>query len=152
MLVTHSIGEVATLLQIAPSALRYYEAEGLLPDVERSPSGQRRFSDRDVEACRVIDCLKRSGLTIKDIQGFMVMVREGDATLRDRLNLFLGRREAVEAEIRQLESVRAVLDFKAWYYERAVNAGTEDAVRTLDRHQIPAQHRGAQDALAGRHV
>ena len=75
----YTVGEVAKLLNVAPSTLRYYESEGLLPEVERTESGRRRYSDRDVEACRVIECLKASGLSIKDIRDFMEMVQHGDA-------------------------------------------------------------------------
>lgn len=146
---SHAIGEVATMLGIAPSTLRYYEAEGLLPTVGRTTSGRRRFADRDLEACRVIECLKRSGLSIKEIKDFMGMVAEGDATLTDRLALFEGRRAAVERQLEELRLVRAVLDYKTWYYQQAVAAGTEDAVRSATVADIPPEHRAAQAHLAG---
>lgn len=146
---TYTIGEVATMLELAPSTLRYYEGEGLLPGLGRTPGGRRQFSDTDVEACRVIECLKRSGLSIKQIKDFMGMVREGDSTLTARLQLFLDRREVVERELEELRSVLAVLDFKAWYYEQAIAAGSEDAVRALEPAQVPARHRSAKGFLAG---
>lgn len=144
----YSIGEVAQKLGVAPSALRYYEAEGLLPAVERTTGGRRLFSQKDVEACRVIECLKRSGLSIKDIKDFMDMVRQGDATLQGRLTLFQGRKESLEREIKELHNVLAVLDFKTWYYQQAVSAGTESAVQNLPPEQIPGQHRAAHAFLA----
>lgn len=145
----YTISEVASRLGVAPSTLRYYESEGLLPAVERTASGRRQFSDRDVEACRVIECLKRSGLSIKQIKDFMRMVVDGDATLGDRLALFRARRQAVEQEMRELEQVLGVLDFKTWYYEQAVAAGSEGAVRSLRPEKIPARHRRAHAYLAG---
>lgn len=146
---THTIGEVATRLGLAASTLRYYEREGLLPQVGRTTSGRRSFTDQDVEACRVIDCLKKSGLSIKEIKDFMGMVLEGDSTLSARLELFRGRREAVEREIAELQSVLGVLDFKTWYYEQAVAAGSEDAVRALPEAQIPTGHQRATRRLSG---
>lgn len=145
----YTIGEVAAQLGVAPSTLRYYEREGLLPAVERSASGRRAFSDQDSEACRVIDCLKTSGLSIRQIKAFMDMVVEGDATLPERLELFRERKEAMEREMRELQQVLDVLEFKTWYYEQAVAAGTEGAVRALPTDRIPAEHRGAQAHLAG---
>ena len=145
----YSIGAVAQRLGVAASTLRYYESEGLLPAVTRTAGGRRQFSQRDLEACRVIECLKRAGLTIRQIKDFMDMVSEGDATLSGRLALFQGRKEIVEREIQDLQRVLAVLDFKAWYYEQAIAAGTEDAVRSLPARGIPQHHRVAAAYLSG---
>ena len=137
------------MLGVATSALRYYEAEGLLPAVERSEGGRRRYSDADLGALRVVECLKRSGLSIKEIKAFMDMCVEGDTTLADRLELFRNRREVVRREIDALREVLDVLAFKPWSYEQAVAAGTEDAVRALPSARTPDQHRAAKDYLAG---
>lgn len=145
----YSIGEVAQIMGVATSTLRYYESEGLLPTVERSASGRRHYSDAEVEACRVIECLKQSGLSIKETKAFMDMCLKGDATLEDRLELFRNRREAVRREIDALRDILDVLNFKAWYYEKAVAAGTEEAVRALPLEHTPAEHRSARDFLAG---
>lgn len=147
---THSVGEVARMLDVPASTLRYYESEGLLPALSRSAGGRRQFSDADVEACRVIGCLKESGLSIKRIKGFMNMVIEGDRTLEGRLELFRDRRDALREEIKQLQDTLAILEFKCWYYETAVEAGTEDAVRGMRVDQIPPAHRKAKAALGGR--
>ena len=146
---SYSVGEVAAMMGVATSALRYYEAEGLLPAVERSEGGRRRYSDADLGALRVVECLKRSGLSIKEIKAFMDMCVEGDTGLADRLELFRNRREVVRREIDALREVLDVLDFKTWYYEQAVAAGTEDAVRALPSARTPDQHRAAKDYLAG---
>lgn len=146
----YSVGEVAQILGIAPSALRYYESQGLLPSLERTSSGRRQFFDTDLEACRVIDCLKKAGLSIKDIKAFMDMVVEGDSTLAGRLALFRKRRAALSQEIEEMKTVLAVLDFKTWYYEQAVQAGSENTVRSLPPSEIPAEHRLAKDFLEGR--
>lgn len=146
---SYTISEVATLLGVTPSTLRYYESEGLLPAVGRTSSGRRLFTDKDVEACRVIECLKRSGLSISQIRDFMHMVTDGDETLGDRLALFRRRREAVERDMRELKRVLDVLDYKVWYYEQAVANGTESAVSSMAVEEIPAKHRAARTYLTG---
>ena len=62
----YTIGQISEMFQLPISTLRYYDKEGLFPDLERS-SGIRRFSEKEIEALRVIECLKKSGLEIKDI-------------------------------------------------------------------------------------
>ncbi|MCI9596743.1 MAG: MerR family transcriptional regulator [Firmicutes bacterium] len=67
----YTVGEMAKVLGIPASTLRYYDKEGLLPFVERSSGGIRMFTDKDYEWLKVIECLKRSGLSIKDIKTFI---------------------------------------------------------------------------------
>ena len=62
----YTIGQVSEMFHLPVSTLRYYDKEGLFPNLERS-SGIRRFSDKEIEALRVIECLKKSGVEIKDI-------------------------------------------------------------------------------------
>ena len=83
----YTVGEMAKKLNVAPSTLRYYDKEGLLPCVERSSSGTRMFSDQDYEWLRMIGCLKRSGMSIKDIKRFTDWYMEGDSTIGCRLEL-----------------------------------------------------------------
>ena len=59
----YSIGEVSKMFDLPVSTLRYYDKEGLFPNMQRV-SGIRKFSDNEIEAIRVIECLKKSGLEI----------------------------------------------------------------------------------------
>ena len=70
----YTIGQMAEKLGVAPSTLRYYDKEGLLPFVERTAGGIRIFSDGDLETLKIINCLKDTGMQIKDIRNFMAMV------------------------------------------------------------------------------
>ena len=111
----YTIGQVSEMFCLPVSTLRYYDKEGLFPQMERT-SGMRRFGEREIEALRVIECLKRSGLEIRDIKRFMDWCMEGSSTYPQRLELFETQRAAVEAEIERLERVLDILRFKCWYY------------------------------------
>ena len=62
----NTIGEISKMFGLPISTLRYYDKEGLFPNMKRS-SGIRIFSESEIEALRVIECLKKTGLEIKDI-------------------------------------------------------------------------------------
>ena len=66
----YTIGQVSEMFGLPVSTLRYYDKEGLFPNMKRE-SGIRKFDDREIEALRVIECLKKSGLEIRDIKQFM---------------------------------------------------------------------------------
>ena len=63
----YSIGQVAEMFGLPISTLRYYDKQGLFPNMERV-SGIRKFSEVEIEALRIIECLKKAGMEIKDIR------------------------------------------------------------------------------------
>ena len=68
---SYSIGEISKMMNVAPSTLRYYEKEGLLPFIKRSESGIRVFGESDFGWFSIIHCLKQAGMSIKDIKKYM---------------------------------------------------------------------------------
>ena len=134
----YTIGQISEMFHLPISTLRYYDKEGLFPDIERQ-SGIRKFSEKEVEALRAIECLKASGLEIKDIKQFMAWVREGNATYVQRKQLFEDRRAAVEEEMRQLEKTLAMIRFKCWYYETALRDGNEDGISAMLPDHLPPE-------------
>ena len=127
----YSIGEVSRMFDLPASTLRYYDKEGLLPHIQRQGTGIRRFDQRTIEALRVIECLKKSGMEIKDIKQFMAWCAEGPATYGQRLELFRQQRAKVEQEMARLEKTLAMIDFKCWYYSQAVATGSEAFTDTI---------------------
>ena len=73
----YTVGEMAKVMGVPASTLRYYDNEGILPCVERSNGGIRMFTDKDYEWLKVVECLKKSGLSIKDIKAFTEMIDRG---------------------------------------------------------------------------
>ena len=145
----YTVGEMAKRLGIAPSTLRYYDKEGLLPFVERSGSGIRMFKDSDYEWLQIIECLKKTGMQLKDIRVFVEMAMEGDDTIEPRLALIRQQREAVLAQIEALLETLRTLDFKCWYYETAKAAGTTDVPREMPLDQLPEELRAVRLKLRG---
>lgn len=143
----YTVGEMAKLMGIPASTLRYYDQEGLLPFLERSKGGIRMFNEDDYATLQVIDCLKKSGLSLKEIKAFIALAAEGDASLDQRLAMFQRRREAVLAQIQELQNTLALLEYKCWYYQTAQAAGTENAVRDLPPEKIPPEHQAAKSRL-----
>ena len=75
----YTIGQVSTMFDLPVSTLRYYDKEGFFPNLERK-GNIRYFSDNELEALRTIECLKKSGLEIKDIKQFFIWVSEGSSS------------------------------------------------------------------------
>ena len=69
----YTIGQVSEMFHLPISTLRYYDKEGLFPSLERQ-GNIRKFSDKELDELRMIECLKKSGLEIKDIKQFFKFV------------------------------------------------------------------------------
>ncbi len=140
----YTIGQVAEMFDLPISTLRYYDKQGLFPQLTRE-SGIRKFSDNEIEALRVIECLKKSGLEIKDIKLFMEWCAEGSATYSNRFELIHRQKERVEAEIQQLHKTLDMLTYKCWYYTQVMKDGSEDTAKALTPDGLPEDIRRAYD-------
>lgn len=140
----YTIGQVSKMFDIPVSTLRYYDKEGLFPSMKRQ-GGIRQFSDDEFEALHVIDCLKRSGLEIKDIKRFMQWCTEGPSTYTQRKELFECRRKVVLEQINQLEKALAMLEFKCWYYDTAIKDGNEERLENMLPDNLPPREQALYD-------
>ena len=145
----YTVGEMAKRLGVAPSTLRYYDQEGLLPFVERSEGGIRVFKESDYEWLQVIGCLKKTGMQLRDIKTFIEMAMQGDQTIEPRLALITKQKESVKAQIEELEETLRTLEFKEWYYNTAKENGTTSVPRNMTLDELPKEFREVRLKLRG---
>ena len=137
----YTVGEMAKRLGVPASTLRYYDKEGLLPFVERSSGGIRMFQDSDFEWLQVIGCMKKAGMSIRDIRRYIEMALQGDDTIDLRLEMFRHQREVLQRQMAELQHTMEMVEYKCWYYETAKARGTTDAPQSMDESEIPEQFR-----------
>ena len=137
---TYTVGEIAKKLNIAPSALRYYDKEGLLPFVERSSGGIRIFREEDMDWLELIECMKHTGMPIKEIKHFIDYCVEGDSRINERLSIIRNQRDRVLAEIEHLQTRLSMLEFKTWFYEEAQRRGTCSFYEIATPDDIPLEY------------
>ena len=133
----YTVGEMAKMLDVPASTLRYYDKEGLLPFVERSPGGIRMFQESDYGWLKIISCLKKAGMPLKDIREYINLALQGDETIEQRLELFYKQREILRAQMAELQETLDTLDYKCWYYETAMKDGNEDAINAMLPDKLP---------------
>ena len=140
----YTIGQVAEMFGLPISTLRYYDKQGLFPNMERV-SGIRRFSEQEIEALRVIECLKKAGMEIRDIRQFMDWCVGGPATYPQRKAMFEDRKAHMEAEIAHMNRALDMLKFKCWYYEQAIRDGNEEKLAAMIPDELPEDIRRAYE-------
>lgn len=98
---SYTISQVAKMMGVTPSTLRYYDKEGLLPNVKRV-NGIRVFEDTDFPWLRILNCLKGTGMPIRQIKKYVDLCAEGDATLEQRYAIIKEQRQHVLDQIERL--------------------------------------------------
>ena len=137
----YTVGEMAKKLGVPASTLRYYDKEGLLPFVKRSSGGIRMFQDSDFEWLQVIGCMKKAGMSIRDIRRYIEMALQGDDTIDLRLEMFRHQREVLQRQMAELQHTMEMVEYKCWYYETAKARGTTKIPQSMDESEIPEQFR-----------
>lgn len=135
----YTVGEIAKLLGVTASTLRYYDKEGLLPFVERSSGGIRMFREFDIEWLRVIECMKKAGMSIKDIRQYIELALKGDDTIELRLMMFRRQKEVLQQKMAEMQHTMAMVEYKCWYYETAKAAGTVEVPQNMKESDVPKQ-------------
>lgn len=144
---TYTVGEMAKLLGIPASTLRYYDKEGLLPNIKRTSGGIRVFRDSDFQWLHVIECMKKAGMPIKDIRRYIELSIQGDSTIEERLQMFRHQRQVLLNQIEELKHTLRMVDYKCWYYETAQKAGTVEIPRDMLLSDIPQPYRDIRKEL-----
>lgn len=134
----YTIGEISNKFNLSISTIRYYDKEGLFPNIERK-NGIRQFSESDVESILMIECLKSSGMQIKDIKQFLDWCNQGDETLQKRYDMFNEQKEKVLSQIEELKKALNLINYKCWYYQEAIKQGSDKSIKNLDIKDMPYQ-------------
>ena len=133
-----TIGEVAERMNISISTIRFYDKEGLLLGLKRNKGGIGIFDQQDMEVLQLIECLKKSGMQIKDIKQFIKWCSLGDQTLQLRKEMFGKQKANIEQKIKELEHALSLIEYKCWYYQEALKDGNEKRVKQLTPEQMPS--------------
>ena len=128
---SYTISEAAEKTGLPPSTIRFYDKEGLLPNIKRK-NGIRVFEDMDLRLMGLLTCLKNTGMPIKRIRDYVELTSKGDETLQKRYEIIKAQRQFVLDQIEQLQYYLEELDFKDWYYNKALAAGSESAINLDD--------------------
>lgn len=115
----YSIGRFAEIVQLHMDTLRYYEKEHLIR-VERDASGRRAYTDADIRWVGFIKRLKETGMPIREIREYALLRDQGDATLRERLQMLEKHRAFVLAEQAKWDANLSHLETKIKTYQEQI--------------------------------
>ena len=116
-----TIQEAAKATGLTPHTLRYYERVGLIHPIDREQNTRRRYSSDDIGWIDFITKLRATGMSIKDMQTYAALQRQGDATLPQRVEMLKALRDNVEKRIDELNEHLKLVYYKIDIYEKIVS-------------------------------
>ena len=117
------IGALAQRTGRSIHTIRWYEAQGLIPGVERDGGGRRVYVDLHIGWLELMDRLRRSGMSIAEMRAYTALVKLGRTTLRQRREMLLAHRERVRETIAEHRAALRLIDAKVGFYDDWIATG-----------------------------
>lgn len=136
--VNRRIFTVYTMMQVCREtdmtyqALKFYCNEGLVPNVKRDKNNRRVFDERDVKWIKDLVCLKKCGMSIREMKEYLELCLQGESSIPQRKEMLVKKQEALRASIKELEDSVAYIDWKQNFYDEVL-AGKRPYVSNLIR-------------------
>ena len=118
----YSIKDIASICDLSVHTIRFYDKEGLLPFVTSNNSGNRQFSETDLEMVKLICCLKNSLMQVKEIKRYIDLFMQGESTAPLRRQMMIDQRKSILAQISDLKKQLNIIELKIAYYDSNQNA------------------------------
>lgn len=129
---TYSIKEVAALVGLPPSTLRYYEDVSVIPAIARdSSSGHRIYTEGDLELLTWVACLSASGMSIADMREYVRSGLGAERDVAEFISLLEQQDARLQEEAQIIELRREFLRTKIEYW-RAMKSGDAPEAERLD--------------------
>ena len=111
------IAEAASKSGLSIDTIRYYEKSGILPEIQRGPDGQRRFSSENVEWLSLLSSLRDTGMSTETMRRFAALYRAGDHTIPERKEILVAHSELLKKRRAELDRCEKLLAYKISIYE-----------------------------------
>jgi len=111
-----TIQEVSETTGLSAHTLRYYERIGLIHPIEREENTRRLYTEDDIGWIDFLLKLRATGMSIKDMQKYAELQRQGEETLPERVEMLKALRENVEARMSELNEHLKLISYKIEIY------------------------------------
>jgi DNA-binding transcriptional MerR regulator len=115
-----TIREVAKTTGLTPHTLRYYERIGLIHPIGREGNSRRHYTKDDVGWIDFLLKLRATGMSIRDMQRYAELQRQGDDTLPERVEMLKSLRDHVETHIEEMNEHLKLIRYKIGHYQKVV--------------------------------
>lgn len=113
----YTVKQLSEKYQLSAHTIRYYDDQGLFPDVTRDSNGTRLFSEEHLDWINLVLCLRKTGMSISDIKHFIELCQEGDHTIPERYEIILNQKKKAQEDLLEMQKRLEILNHKENYYK-----------------------------------
>lgn len=131
----YTMKQACELTNLPYETLKFYCNEGLVPNVRRDKNNYRIFSDRNIRWINNLNCLKRCGMSIKNIKEYLALCLEGESSIPQRMEMLVVHRKDLVKKLDELNKNLAYLDYKNQFYQDVLDKKIpykSDLIKTED--------------------
>jgi DNA-binding transcriptional MerR regulator len=143
----YQIGKLATLLELSPRTIRYYEEIGLLNSVKRVEGGKRVYTDKDFQRLKFITSLKHLGLTLSEmleLEDIYRIHQTNKKVLPRLLELLDTHATKIDERINSLNRLKAdILSYQDKIHQKL--RMDDDFQKGANRHERSSDHQRRSD-------
>ena len=118
-----TITEVSKNFDLSQDTLRYYERIGLIPQVTRTKSGIRDYTEESCGWIELAKCMRLAGVPIEALIEYCALTQQGDSTITARKELLVEQRKKLEEKMENMTKTLDRLNYKIDRYEKAEVTG-----------------------------
>ena len=113
----YTMKEACQKIGMTYETLKFYCNEGLVPNVKRAKNNYRIFDDRDIYWINSLSCLKKCGMSIKDMKIYLSLCLKGQSTIPERKIMLNKQKVDLMNRILELNECVDFIDNKQQFYD-----------------------------------
>lgn len=121
----YTMKDVCSQLDISYETLKFYCKEGLVPNVQRDKNNYRLFNDHHVAWINGLLCLRKCGMSIKDMKIYMNYCLEGESTIPIRKEMLSSLKNELVKKEQEIRESMDYIDNKQDFYDDVLNGKME---------------------------
>lgn len=124
--------EACEQVGISYETLKFYCKEGLVPDVKRDKNNYRIFDEKNIAWLKGLHCLRKCGMSIKDMKLYMNYCLQGPSTIPERKEMLNKSKEALLNQIKEINECINFIDNKQAFYDGVLTGKIEYESNLID--------------------
>ena len=120
-----TIAEVSKKVNLSADTLRYYERIGLIPEVNRTESGIRNYTEKDLGFVELAKNMRRAGISISSLVKYVKLYKKGVSTIEARKQLLISQREVIKEKLNELQNSFEMITYKINNYDEVLKLREE---------------------------
>lgn len=130
---TYTVKQISDKFNISVHTIRFYDDQGLFPDVSRDHHGTRLFKEENLDWLSLVLCLRNTGMSVADIKHYIDLCKKGESTVSERYTIIMNQKKKAEADLQEMQGRLDLLRMKEKCYEEILATHSGDVCNPASR-------------------